>query len=636
MAIVKMDHLRLLAMRADRQAILWALQRLGCVEITEPQCADSGLLDMLERPDKHALERARAEQQSLRRALDALARYAPVKEGLFRERPVLSEEEFFDADRYAAALTTAQQITDLEHTLQKLTGDQNRIAAQRSALQPWLAFSGALDAQPTASVYTELGILPAKAELPEAPEGLAVFEEVSADKERRFMRLICHRSVQEQTLALLREAGWSKVTFPDARGTAAESDERLSAQNTALEKQCAELREKLAELGAAREELRLALDRADVMVQRLEAGSCLRDTEQTFCLEGWIEQARIPAVKEALAPFVCAWETQQPTEEEYGDVPIRLQNNRFTRPLSMVTEMYSLPRYGTVDPNPLTAPFFILFYGMMMADMGYGLLMFLAGRIITKKYKPKGTSGHLFSLLELGGISTFIFGALTGGFFGDFIPQLCRLINPASTFELPHLFTPMDDTTAILIGSLCLGAVQILTGMAISAVQKIRHGDYQDALWNEVTWWVVFAGIALMVLKVTPIILYVGAAMVLVGAGWDKKGFGKVTAIFSSLYNNVTGYFGDILSYSRLMALMLSGSVLAQVFNMLGTGFGNVPMFILISMIGNLLNFALNLLGCYVHDMRLQCLEYYGKFYVDGGRPFRPLAYETKYNDIET
>jgi V/A-type H+-transporting ATPase subunit I len=147
---------------------------------------------------------------------------------------------------------------------------------------------------------------------------------------------------------------------------------------------------------------------------------------------------------------------------------------------------------------------------------------------------------------------------------------------------------------------------------------------------------VVIAGIALMVLKVTPIVLYVGAAMVLVGAGWDKKGFGKVTAIFSSLYNNVTGYFGDILSYSRLMALMLSGSVLAQVFNMLGTGFGNVPMFILISMIGNLLNFALNLLGCYVHDMRLQCLEYYGKFYVDGGRPFRPLAYETKYNDIET
>ena len=636
MAIVKMDHLRLLAMRADRQAILWALQRLGCVEITEPQSADSGLLDMLERPDKHALERARAEQQSLHRALDALARYAPVKEGLFRERPVLSEEEFFDADRYAAALTTAQQITDLEHTLQKLTGDQNRIAAQRSALQPWLAFSGALDAQPTASVYTELGVLPAKAVLPEAPEGMAVFEEVSADKERRFMRLICHRSVQEQTLALLREAGWSKVTFPDARGTAAETDQRLTEQDAALEQQCAQLREQLLALGDKREELRLALDRADVMVQRLEAGSCLRDTEQTFCLEGWIEQARIPAVKEALAPFVCAWETQQPTEEEYGDVPIRLQNNRFTRPLSMVTEMYSLPRYGTVDPNPLTAPFFILFYGMMMADMGYGLLMFLAGRIITKKYKPKGTSGHLFSLLELGGISTFIFGALTGGFFGDFIPQLCRLINPASTFELPHLFTPMDDTTAILIGSLCLGAVQILTGMGISAVQKIRRGDYQDALWNEITWWVVFAGIALMVLKVTPIVLYVGAAMVLVGAGWDKKGFGKVTAIFSSLYNNVTGYFGDILSYSRLMALMLSGSVLAQVFNMLGTGFGNVPMFILISMIGNLLNFALNLLGCYVHDMRLQCLEYYGKFYVDGGRPFRPLAYETKYNDIET
>ena len=109
----------------------------------------------------------------------------------------------------------------------------------------------------------------------------------------------------------------------------------------------------------------------------------------------------------------------------------------------------------------------------------------------------------------------------------------------------------------------------------------------------------------------------------------------KITGIFGSVYNHVTRYFGDLLSYARLMALMLAGSVIAQVFNTLGASPGNIVVFLIISLAGNTLNFALNLLGCYVHDLRLQCLEYFGKFYEDGGKPFRPLAINTKFVDIQ-
>ena len=144
----------------------------------------------------------------------------------------------------------------------------------------------------------------------------------------------------------------------------------------------------------------------------------------------------------------------------------------------------------------------------------------------------------------------------------------------------------------------------------------------------------VFAGIALAILGVTNWVLIAGGVMVLVGSGWNAKGFGKITAVFGSLYNHITGYFGDILSYSRLMALMLAGSVIAQVFNTLGAIPGNVVFFIVVSLAGNTLNFALNLLGCYVHDLRLQCLEYFKTFYEDGGRPFRPLELKTKYYQI--
>ncbi|MEG1594565.1 MAG: V-type ATP synthase subunit I, partial [Oscillibacter sp.] len=273
--------------------------------------------------------------------------------------------------------------------------------------------------------------------------------------------------------------------------------------------------------------------------------------------------------------------------------------------------------------------------GIMMADMGYGTLMMIASLVVLKKYRPKGTMEHFFGLLGLCGVSTFIMGAVTGGFLGDFIPQFLRVLNPASTFELPALFTPLDDTLMILIGAMCLGFVQIVTGMAISFINKLKNRQYMDALWEEVTWWVVFAGTGLAVTGVTMLVLYVGIVMVLVGAGWTAKGFGKVTAVFGSLYNHVTGYFGDILSYSRLMALMLAGSVIAQVFNTLGAIPGNIFIFILISLAGNTLNFALNLLGCYVHDLRLQCLEYFGKFYQDGGKPFKPLAINTKYVDIQ-
>ena len=142
-------------------------------------------------------------------------------------------------------------------------------------------------------------------------------------------------------------------------------------------------------------------------------------------------------------------------------------------------------------------------------------------------------------------------------------------------------------------------------------------------------------GLALAVLGVTNVVIILGGVMVLVGSGWNAKGFGKVTAVFGSLYNHVTGYFGDILSYSRLMALMLAGSVIAQVFNTLGAIPGNLVIFFIISLAGNALNFALNLLGCYVHDLRLQCLEYFGKFYQDGGKPFRPMAVNTRYVDIK-
>ena len=228
---------------------------------------------------------------------------------------------------------------------------------------------------------------------------------------------------------------------------------------------------------------------------------------------------------------------------------------------------------------------------------------------------------------------------MTGGFLGDFIPQIAKIINPASTFEMPALFTPLDDTVAIMLGSIVLGCVQIITGMTISIINKIKAGDFIDALFDEITWWIILGGVALAIFDIgtvngIPVVLALGVLMLVFGGTRKAKGFGKLTSLVGLVFNGVTGFFSDALSYVRLMALMLSGSVIASVFNTLGATFGNVVLFVIISLIGNALNLALNLLGCYVHDLRLQCLEFFNRFYKEGGKPYKPLSIQTKYVDV--
>ncbi|MCF2595050.1 V-type ATP synthase subunit I [Pseudoflavonifractor phocaeensis] len=641
MAIVKMKHLRLVAMGSDREDLLHLLQSMGCVEIDEPSVDPSDpLWTGLSRPDSGGLSAARERNSEAERAVAVLKRSAPEKGGLLRPKPDLTEDQLLDQKAAGQALEAAEEINGAERRINAIHAEQLKLETQKAALAPWLGLDLPLETGSGGQVTIQLGTLPGAVPFETAEEAalaageLTQLTQISADRENRYCLLVCHSSQSQAVLEALKDQGWSRANLREWTGTAAENTARLDRELEALTQEQHALEEKLAGMGRLRPTLKQLADATAAEVSREESRDRMLDTDKTFFLEGWVPAERWPELEQALEPYPCAYEAADPTPEEYPNVPVRLKNNWFTKPLNMVTEMYSLPAYGSLDPNPLMAPFFILFYGIMMADMGYGLVMFLLGALVLWKKKPGGTMGHMCGLLVLCGISTFIMGALTGGFFGDFIPQLLKLINPESTFALPALFTPLEDTMMILIGAMCLGFVQILTGMAISFVKKLRDGQVMDAIWEEVTWWVVFAGLALAILKVTNLVIILGGVMVVAGPLITGKGFGKITGIFGSLYNHVTGYFGDILSYSRLMALMLAGSVIAQVFNTLGAIPGNIVLFIIISFAGNTLNFALNLLGCYVHDLRLQCLEYFNKFYQDGGKPFRPLTLNTKYYNV--
>ena len=644
MAILKMKKLRICGVSEEQTQLIRQLQLLGSVEIGAP-CAltDTQGVQVFCAGDGKSADALLRTSARLTSALETLKHYETKKGGLFAARPEKTIGELFSDEAYAAALDTAQAVLDAQDARSRLAAEKSRLTAVRESFVPWQQLPLPLETLGTQHTRILLGTVPAQTDLEalrakvfEAADEVQL-EQISADQQSLYLLVFVHKCAAEAVGAALREAGFALTTFDGVQGTAAENIRRTDEAIAACEQQDAE---KLAELTALAEQksaLQLAFDRCTQEISKAQAADRLVHSEKTFCLGGWVPCEDVGKLEALLSGFCCAWELTDPAPEEYPDVPVKLKNNKLTWPLNMVTEMYSLPAYDGVDPNPLMAPFFILFYGIMMADMGYGLLMILASIIITKKSRPKGTSGQMFGLMFSCGISTFLMGALTGGFFGDFLPQLVGIIDPDTTFKaLPSLFTPLDDTITILIGAMALGFVQIVTGMAISFVEKIKKGQIMDAIWEELTWWVVFAGIACMALGVTNIVLYVGLGMVVVGSGWSAKGFGKVTAIFGSVYNHVTGYFGDILSYSRLMTLMLAGSVIASVFNTLGAIPGNVVFFLLVSVAGNGLNFALNLLSCYVHDLRLQCLEYFGKFYKDGGKPFEPLAINTNYVDIQS
>ena len=648
MSIVKMKKLRVIALRDQRDGLMRQLLRLGCVEVHEPEgmLSDPDVAALL-RPERAGLTTVRTKQGEMEAALRALGRYAPEKKKLLAARPMVKQADFLDDEAMEQDYALACRINEWDSQLKRLAAEESRIRGEIESLRPWEPLDMELDGAGTKTCGVTLFSVPAEVSMESVADAAEQVTEamqiilVSEDEQQHCYLIVAGKEELPAIADALRQTGSVPVTFPGMTGTATENIEARQRQLSQIDYERKQLTDQITQQQGKAADLRLSADRMSAAVEQAEAAERLRGTDSIVALEGWCPAPDEEKLTASLKDFDCAWEFSDPAPEEYPDVPVKLKNSRIVRPMNIITEMYSLPAYDGVDPNPLMAPFFILFYGIMMADMGYGRLMLLGSFIIVKKMRAKGSMGYLGSLMCWSGISTFIFGALTGGFFGDLPVQVAALINPNTTFtEMPALFTPMNDTTAILIGALALGIVQIFTGMIVSVVYKCKNGDVLSAVFEEGAWWLILFGVAFMALGLgsvngVPVVLCAGGVLLVVGQFVMKKSvLGGLTGLFGAIYNGVTGYFSDILSYSRLMALMLAGSVIATVFNSLGAVTGNVFTFIIIAMLGNALNFGLNLLGCFVHDLRLQVLEFFGRFYKDGGKPYQPLAVNTKYVDV--
>ncbi len=329
----------------------------------------------------------RSEITDVNTALAAIKKYGKVKDGLLVRRNTITEEAFLSKETVEGAQAVSREIGERLQTLARLQNEESRLLARQASLEPWRSLDMPLNAEGTAHVFFRMGVCPGGADTGAIRTELAAagvpaeLLEISADRQQRYLLLICHRAEEEQAMEVLRPRSFSAVTFQGICCTAAEELDRLATELAENRRGQEAAAAAITDQAPSKESLQVYADRLAAEAARETNAERLLTDGTILFFEGWAPAEQMDKVQALLEKTGCAWEAQDPAQEEIPQVPVELKNNWFTRPLNMVTEMYALPSYDGVDPNPLMAPFFIFFYGFMMADMGYGLLMMLAAFI---------------------------------------------------------------------------------------------------------------------------------------------------------------------------------------------------------------------------------------------------------------
>lgn len=446
------------------------------------------------------------------------------------------------------------------------------------------------------------------------------------------------RKAQQAAKEELAKAHFSIVWYAFEEAPSVELEKNLKAQQAVVEAKKKVLEDLQEEKDILRQ-LQLSAEVTYNELQKEQAKNELVNGQHVFVLQGWLTTKAVDAVevqlKDKLGEGEYVFLPLEIAEEEYEEVPTVLENNTFLQPFENLTEMYGLPKYGELDPTPYTAPFYLVFFGMMAADLGYGALLWLGTFIMLKFFHfDKGTNRNLkfFHLLSY---PVMIWGIVFGSAFGADLP-----FQPLSLSK---------DLITIMILSIIFGVIQIMVGLSLGAYSNLKKKAYTDAYTSHLGWLAIITGIILyvlgsMVLNISwiatigsSIAIIAAVAIVVVTVLTSENKWGGLASGLYNLYG-ISGYVADVVSYTRLMALAVSGGSIASAFNML-VGFlppvarFTAGIFLIVALQG--LNIFLSFLGAYVHGLRLQFVEFFGKFYDGGGRALKPFKTYEKYVDIK-
>lgn len=643
-----MSKMTILGMNEDRDDVLDALMRMGAVEIRE-----EGDEETNRRPSGAAYVDNADVRSRLKRMIDDLVLRFPETQALSKRKIRISESDFvFTTEEETELRSMVDRFEALLSDREAHLSSIRTLEQQLDQLALWTDVPVDLSIRKTKTTSLIYGIF-------RDTTSLSAFEN---DFERDFplialyllddpKKIPCRVAIVvvdeelPRVRARLAASDYQDIPNLPFTGTAKETlvtmEERIREEENAItlvDQEIAEINEYVVRLMTYHDALA-------VRQERSEARNKFHQSIYTFHLYVWVPTKEAEAIGQALvSQFNVAYSHEKAAKGE--EVPVKLQNNCFVRLFEIVLEMYGSPSSNETDPVPPMALFYFILFGMMLSDVGYGAMLVTGTAWLLFKKKIEGESRKLVALLFVSGISSIVWGAVFGGFFGDLLTTVTQ-----GRVNFPALwFNPMDSPIQLLLFSMLFGVIHLFVGMAVNIRNAYLSGDLMSGLADTVPWYLIIPGLMLLLgsgsistdpntvatlNEVAKWMIIAGAAFALLFAGHGiRNPIKRLFKGLSSLYG-VTSWLGDILSYSRILALVLATSVIAMVVNMLGmlfgTSFFGYVAFTVIAIVGHTLNLVLSTLSAFVHTSRLQYVEMFGKFFVGGGSFFKPLKRNTEY-----
>ncbi|MBQ1316063.1 MAG: V-type ATP synthase subunit I [Lachnospiraceae bacterium] len=671
MSIVQMQKVTISALREDRKAILEKLQAMGVMEV-HPIETDEDFTVMDTTAARQSFDR---NVSLIENALDILEQYAPEKKSMFSS--LNGKEAISGADvakiakKRDLAVDIAARIVRNEKNIAERKAKIARYRSDMEALEPYKNLGLPLWFQGTDTTRMFVGTMPQGTSMEElytliqqhadTDETIDVeAEKLSEDVNAVYLAVLCRKEDAQKVEEALRSGGFAYPSVRTSRTPQGKIDQRIEKIGKEQE-EIDKLTKSIEGDADHRELLRQASDYFRMRSAKYAVLGNLQQTDSVFFLNGYVPKEAVPAVEKTIGEnYRCVIDVSDLAPDEAG--PTLLRNNRVSETVEGVLKSYGLPTRGHVDPTTIMSVFYIIFFGMMLSDAGYGLVMAAGCAIVLLKFKNMDAGmKKTLRMFFWCGLSTMFWGFMYGGFFGDAIDVVAKTFfgYTGDPILKPLWFAPLEEPMRLLLWCMLFGVIHLFTGLGIKGYEYLKKGDVLGWVCDILSWYLFLGGLIFMLIPsdifasiagrtfsfppavslIAKIAAIAGAATIVLMSGRGRKNIGLRIALGAYDLYGISSWLSDVLSYSRLLALGLATGVIASVINMMasmaGGGVVGAILFILVFVLGHTLNIGINALGAYVHTNRLQFVEFFGKFYEAGGSEFSPFKTDNKYVEVK-
>ena len=658
MAISPMQKVEIFGHQSEKEEVLLTLQETGVVEIQDfSELYKDTEFEVFASGETSKVDEIEELLAKIRFSIKYLLRFAP-KKGLLEKfsgnRLALSSKEYTQIIKefdYNKVIDICYSLNQKESELKTRL---EQIQRERAKILHWLDMDvpvERINETEKTIIKTFLlrrGIYEKLVSALEEVTDCFHIEVVQHGDSNDAVLLVFLKDEEETIQSVLANIEYSDVSWEGYEGTPATI---ISSMDKEIEKILNEkeaVKREASSIVSERNKLLILEEHLVNELERFRVEPRFAETEKAFMLEGWTREEDFPLLQQKIKNQFKTVAVLKATPLEGEKPPVYLENSKFSEPFEMVTDLYGSPSYFELDPTPLLAPFFILFLGMCLTDAGYGFVVSLLSFIVLKTMRLGKGSKRMFSIAFYSGLATIVVGAMTGGYFGldfsGFSPGLQAIR------EKLLLFDPLKGSGSLVFLGVCMGVgfVHIIFGLFVAFYKSVIKGKLIDGILDQLSWIFLLSGLLLLGLGKSNVfteevgnigkwIALIAAGIVVLFSGRaNKNPIVRIGAGLYALYG-ITGYFGDILSYSRLMAMGMATGVIAMVINTMTGMVKGIPFVgyffaALFFVFGHVFNILINMVSGFIHTMRLQFVEFFGKFLEGGGRPFKPLEKRYRYS----